>query len=625
MCLVAWTQLCYTAEVPVLFLIALSAFFAVEGGAVVCPILLRMADVPARSPTNSTAIEWTAPRVAFAPYLTTHSGRVGGLLPHIRGNPDWLMTWWNSSAALPVRQRYSRVPLPRELPWGALPIEVQNRLINYSVRAEMNFPLDLATPVSWTDALTAWVSSRSVGMEHLKVAGRVRVHLPQAEDFFGVRHSAGIFPMTLEPYTQQSSFPGWQIGTRDRRLEPAVSLSGEVVAPGEQFIGFEEMKNGAVEHDGVEAMFRLLNQSQIDGFQVHFRSPVGAMSAGTFIRSIGRMAQSLGDEHPEFHAHIVESLPLDLLHEGGALVRVGAAASMIDLLLRANELEEYRALMTGHPIILRRSKEDHTTIWATMEATQFHKLFKKLFHLISEGEGIDDPRDFPHLGDDLKCGYVGMHWSTRLLEKYDRQDVWGLHLRSLDRSTPLVTAAAVADALQYQMYYRLYAQHPHRISRWLQFDLDRDVYSPRDVDQLALKIARARWNQPWEVLFENALPDIAAELDAPFRDWLVRATEFRNAGVEEHALHLELKMLLHRSDYTLSFFDRVPLGRRIHEAQLRALRKIKALSRGGAYELSEQILHIMQTYLTESGLWQHSLLDFGLVQDPSPAILHYPL
>lgn len=73
-------------------------------------------------------------------------------------------------------------------------------------------------------------------------------------------------------------------------------------------------------------------------------------------------------------------------------------------------------------------------------------------------------------------------------------------------------------------------------------------------------------------------------------------------------------MLLHSSSKELQYSENATALRRIHQAKLRALSKIKELSHQKVTDVSDKITRIMQVYLEESGEWDHALWSFGLAE-----------
>jgi len=189
-----------------------------------------------------------------------------------------------------------------------------------------------------------------------------------------------------------------------------------------------------------------------------------------------------------------------------------------------------------------------------------------------------------------------------------------LHVRGIDRVSSAETHAAIVDSFQKRMVTGDYVQPFERIWKWLKLPVSlENGITQREIEEIGKKFAMARWNKPWDILFDQADPALAALLDSDMREYLKTLTEFRAfADADfETAPHFELKQLVHNYASQLNFFDQPGAVQKIVQAQqagLLALREVQ-LKRSTANPTD-----IVRTFIRNSGIWERSLEQFDLCE-----------
>lgn len=589
-----------------------------EGAIYRCGVeLSTRSGLAAPSPTSEVSAEWTAGAQQIWPYLVPENGRVGGMLPHLK-SPPWLDEWWASGESADARRRYSRVPRVRELPWEGLPRHLQEALICHAARADLRIEVPAETRIDQKKATEGFFAARDAGISRLTLRGELPVSVTETRSAFGRLYEPGPHRIKLEDLLVKRQYDAYGVFRGVPVLEPLRTLL-QVVEPGEHdLIVITEERSGSIEHGSYASLREVLNGDALRKIQLHLRSRPGEMTASDMIRGIRLLAEATRMEDPSLHMHLVENLPWDILLNGEPPEKIAVATSMVDFIMRINDFEEFRAVLEGAPVMLRRETTTKAAVWGCLEANHFHRMFLPVFLLTTLPESW--PVRFPFMGDEFKAGYIGVHWSAAVVEKYDRRGTWGLHVRTLSPEMDPESHYALVDSLQARLALTDYRQATARVTAWTGMRPGNAMH-PRDVEKLREKHAKARWNQPWEVLFAAAPALVRAELNDELKAWLERQTEFElhTAIQQDIATHLELKWLVHDFSQQLEYFDNPARVKTIQEAQVKALKAVRAVSeRGSAHD----VMPIMQQFLIDSGLFddraRYLKLRWNLQRPPRP-------
>lgn len=322
--------------------------------------------------------------------------------------------------------------------------------------------------------------------------------------------------------------------------------------------------------------------------ELHFRTN---LSSGQVSNDAWKFLDFSGIERSHQHAHTVAKIPKLRLKRkpvtttaimGDFFRRVNLAAEMHDIYFNSGKIHSVSSFGFSARVIffdfLKRDVLQGVT---------------KYFADISKGKN-------PKIGDDYKMGWVGMRGS----DKYDEPGLWGLEYRAISEESDEKNVKVILDGVQAKMINQDFGITEARMEKWL-----KQVAKNPSLKRVPEKIADLLYQKDWFDLAELASPKVKDEL----RSNGLLSNLFTRLNLRKSSIYnKQLKMLVHDWSKDPLFFDKPGKIRKIEEAQVAALRRIREEVKVHKYN-DPVLAGIMQDFFEDSGLMVDVFKSIGVV------------